>query len=694
MSGIAYVNLDVQIQRAPESGGYRVMVQSSGGKSVRASFELPFSEYELENFILKAGPARRGVRRIETQELDAAKHFGAKLYDALFTADVRSALQSSLEQARQKAATASNRRRAGVRIRLRLADVPELSGVPWEYLYNRTFNQFLALSTETPLVRYLDLPERTRPFRVSPPLRIIVMIAGPSDLPPLNVKQEWLNLSEALGDLRGEGLVEMEVMETPTLPALQRQLRRGEYHIFHFIGHGTFDKQTDDGVLAFEDKEGKSRMVSGQDLAVLLHDHPSLRLAVLNACEGAHTTSSDPFGGVAQRLVQGGLPAVAAMQFDITDEAAIAFAHEFYRSIADGYPIDAAATEARKVIFTESQGNGLEWGTPTLYMRSADGQIFNVQRPAPRGQQAEDRVTVPLPARQDSAAAQTTEPLPVVEQAETESPGAESSLPAAGSLAAESADRAAEIAGGASPDPSAVTQSPAGGGALTGSGPGQAAIASVATTTTRQAETEAVSRSSRQGSDDGRSGRWKLMVAGPVLILLLAAAGWFLGPWLGSSGLFGPGQVPVPVAATSTPRPTATPDLCKDSFENDGLPHQAREILLGDTQNHVFCPTNDVDTIKFFAKGGKGYSIETSRLGIGVDTYLYLLNREGKAPPLATNDDIPGGKGASRIDFFPKEDETGWYYVQVKNQGDIGKPGLTYSVSLRQLGGTAAAPSP
>jgi hypothetical protein len=174
------------------------------------------------------------------------------------------------------------------------------------------------------------------------------------------------------------------------------------------------------------------------------------------------------------------------------------------------------------------------------------------------------------------------------------------------------------------------------------------------------------------------------MFAGSTLVVLLLAGGWLLSPWMASFS--SPEPTPIAVA------PTSTPDFCRDSFENDGLPSQAKEILLGDTQSHVFCPTNDVDTIKFFAKGGKGYSIETSNLGIGVDTYLYLLNREGKAPPLDTNDDVPGAGGASRILFYPKEDETGWYYVQVKNQGDIGKPGLTYSVTLRQVEIPAGTP--
>ena len=395
MTNFSYLNFDVHIQRSGD-GGYRLVVEAPSGETIRALFDLPFSELELENFMLKAGPTRRGVRRAETPEVEAAKRFGEKLYAALFTADVRSAMQSSIDQARQRGESGDER--VGLRLRLRLVEVPELAGVPWEYIYNPGLNRFLALSTETPLVRYLDLPERIRPLKVVQPLRVLVMLPAPSDYPELDVRQEWLNLSTTLAGLQQAGLVQLDLLEVSTLTGLQRQLRRDEYHIFHFIGHGAFDRNVADGLLILEDEDGRGRAVSGQDLAMLLHDHTSLRLAVLNACEGALSAVDDPFAGVAQSLVQGGLPAVIAMQFEITDRAAIIFAHEFYRAMSDGYPVDAALTEARKVLLTESRGNGLEWGTPVLYMRSPDGRIFNLEKRQPTTAATPPPSPAPAPA--------------------------------------------------------------------------------------------------------------------------------------------------------------------------------------------------------------------------------------------------------------------------------------------------------
>jgi O-acetyl-ADP-ribose deacetylase (regulator of RNase III) len=65
------------------------------------------------------------------------------------------------------------------------------------------------------------------------------------------------------------------------------------------------------------------------------------------------------------------------MQFEITDNAAITFSHVLYEAIADGYPLDAATTEARKAIYAD--GNQIEWGAPALYLRGADGRIFDIQ---------------------------------------------------------------------------------------------------------------------------------------------------------------------------------------------------------------------------------------------------------------------------------------------------------------------------
>ncbi len=99
------------------------------------------------------------------------------------------------------------------------------------------------------------------------------------------------------------------------------------------------------------------------------------------------------------------------MQFEITDAAAITFAHEFYSALADGYPVDAAVVEARAAIF--AAGNDVEWGTPVLYMRSPDGRVFDIEpakttQPSPAPPEAlKPKATPALQPSQKTATAQS-----------------------------------------------------------------------------------------------------------------------------------------------------------------------------------------------------------------------------------------------------------------------------------------------
>lgn len=58
-------------------------------------------------------------------------------------------------------------------------------------------------------MRYLELPQPIRPLAVTPPLRILAMIASPTDLPALDVGVEQQRLERALPLLQAEGLVEL-----------------------------------------------------------------------------------------------------------------------------------------------------------------------------------------------------------------------------------------------------------------------------------------------------------------------------------------------------------------------------------------------------------------------------------------------------------------------------------------------------
>lgn len=358
-----YETFDVHVS-GTRSQGYTARVIASPVGEYSHTFELPFSELALESFIVDmsrndADGVERAVR---------AESFGSELFETLFDGEMRGMFRASLNTV---AASGS-----GLRLRLRLAEAPDLADVPWEYLHDRRAGSFLALSTASPVVRYLELPHPPKPISVTAPLRALVVVSSPSGFEALDTEAEWARLLEATTELRSQGRIELVRSETATLEALQGALQQGQYHVFHFIGHGDFERAEGRGALLFETELGEPRAVNSDELAVLMGNHRPLQLAILNACEGARSSSTDPFSGLAQGLIQRGLPAAIAMQFEISDAAAVDFARELYRSMSSGEPIDEAVTSARISLY--SGGNATEWATPVLFMRSPTGQLFEV----------------------------------------------------------------------------------------------------------------------------------------------------------------------------------------------------------------------------------------------------------------------------------------------------------------------------
>ena len=377
---------------------YPVTVVRSAAGEARETMHFPFDELALENQLLALQNAllRSSVRRRQVlgPEEQTVQDFGRKLFTALFTGEVGKRYAVS-----QLAASNHGK---GLRLKLRILSA-ELAALPWEFLYDPGRSEYICLSSTTPVVRYLELAQPPRPLLVTPPLSILGMTASPKDWPELDIEREKLRLEKSIEDLRADGLVELTWLPGHSWRHLQRAMRRGPWHIFHFIGHGSFDTHNDEGLIALEDEEGKAHLLSATHLGRLLTDHGSLRLVVLNSCEGARGSERDIFSSTATILVRRGIPAILAMQYEITDRAAIELSRAFYEALADGLPVDMAVCEARKAISLGIK-HTLEWGTPVLYMRSPDGLLFELAEKPSRLHQP--KVLVEQPAEETPPTAQ------------------------------------------------------------------------------------------------------------------------------------------------------------------------------------------------------------------------------------------------------------------------------------------------
>lgn len=208
MAERTYSDFDLLIEGSDGEGYLARVINSPAGDAV-ASFDFPFSELELENFMLKVGRPRGGTRRLESSEMEAARAFGTRLYNAVFRGDLRLTLARSLDDV--------ERRDEGLRIRLRFSDAPELSELPWEFLFSEADDEFLVLSAWTPIVRYLDLTKHIEPLTVTGPLRILAMVSSSHDYPTLDVEGEWNRIESALHPLVESGSVVIDRTDDATL---------------------------------------------------------------------------------------------------------------------------------------------------------------------------------------------------------------------------------------------------------------------------------------------------------------------------------------------------------------------------------------------------------------------------------------------------------------------------------------------
>ncbi len=375
---IEYEDFAIQIE-PPRGEVYPVVVLHSPAGEGRTTFQLPFTPAEigpilfsLSQMVRGSGPPAR-PEVVSPGVLISPQEIGGRLFEALFTGPVRSLLDRSLGMVHE--------RQCGLRIKLHIdptdPGLAQLVSLPWEFLYRQETREFLNLSRFTPIVRYLEVQRPDKPLPLKPPLRILVVVSSPTDYVRLDLSRERALIAESWARQAG---VQVDFVERATLRELQERLAEQPYHVLHYMGHGDFDATTGQGVLVLEDEDERGRTVDGNTMGVLLRDAPSIRLVFLNACETARTAQErgqDPFAGVAAGLVMAGIPAVIAMQFPITDDAAITFAQWVYPLLARGYPVDAAVAEGRRAVRL-AEPETMEWGTPVLFMRSPQGIIFQV----------------------------------------------------------------------------------------------------------------------------------------------------------------------------------------------------------------------------------------------------------------------------------------------------------------------------
>jgi CHAT domain-containing protein len=194
------------------------------------------------------------------------------------------------------------------------------------------------------------------------------------DLPQADVAAEIQSLREALAPLQGQ--VQLDVLDEPiTLKRLEAKLREG-YHLLHLVAHGAFNQKNQHATVYLQNDDGTAQRVIDSDFTAMLarlSDKPAL--VVLAACQSATRSMNDAFIGLGPQLVQGGIPAVIAMQDFVTVVTARQFSATLYEQLLKHGRIDRAVNEARATLLTVGRYDA---AVPVLFMRLKDGRLLEV----------------------------------------------------------------------------------------------------------------------------------------------------------------------------------------------------------------------------------------------------------------------------------------------------------------------------
>jgi len=361
-----YQDFHIRIEVDPKGGFQSQVLTSSYGTADPSPFALPFPDpvvRKLPNILERLRDSRRGTVSGLT-----AESIGGGLFRALFAGETGLKFRGCLTHLEGK------EDEWGLRILLefdlRNPTLAALAVLPWELLWNVQRDDFLARVRNTSVTRFLpvDRPSLESLKSIEGPLKMLVVMSRPADLPSLDLTQEW----NAIWGDRGKE-IRMTPMLHPTRAALRAKLLGEPWHVLHFMGHGDIGRNGE-GVIYLENPAGNAEVMAARDFADTIKGARDLRLVFLNACQTGRINGNGraPFAGTATALTLAGAPAVIGMQAAINDDAAIQLSANFYLQIAARNPVDTALAEARLSI----DRTVLDWAMPILFTRVTNGRIL------------------------------------------------------------------------------------------------------------------------------------------------------------------------------------------------------------------------------------------------------------------------------------------------------------------------------
>lgn len=349
----------------------------NAGYAVALSFSDPDSDVDVRiERGISEHPIRFDLERLREVAADPAA-YGAALGAMLFSdGDILAQFTAARAIARR------GRRPVPIRFRLFIApSAAELHALRWETL-RMPDGEPLLMGEEIFFSRYVTSND-VQPIRARPrgALRALIAIANPAGverfgLAPVDVAGELARARAGFGEF---DLVELAEPGAATfermIEVLRGAVREGRpFDVLYLVAHGSYVEGNTYLWLvkpdnAFERVDGASFCQRLRELS----ERP--RLVMLIACQsaGGMTTDDGVLAAIGPRLAEAGIPAVIAMQGNVSMRLIERFVPVFCKELLHDGVIDAAMALARGAVRDLPD----HW-MPALYSRLKSGRIWYV----------------------------------------------------------------------------------------------------------------------------------------------------------------------------------------------------------------------------------------------------------------------------------------------------------------------------
>ncbi len=288
-----YVDFEVRI--APGPTDYTVYASGPGGNE-SGTFAPP-NDPAFQTLLQQ-------LADLDIDE-DGLTQLGRQLFLALFHDKIKSAYDRAQSQVEQNGDQ-------GIRLRMNIdPNETAITRLPWELLYDPDRGPLAML--DAPVARYIPQLSSVPSLKATLPLK--VLLTASQTPPPADVAKELAEVQAALESL---GTMMQIAMEPHLTTRKFQRLLRENFHVWHFVGHGSFSPDGRTARLVLEDDSGGKQTIGATELQIFLNRN-SIRLVVLDACQSG-TIAVEPFRSIAPALIRAQIPAVVAMQFKAPEE--------------------------------------------------------------------------------------------------------------------------------------------------------------------------------------------------------------------------------------------------------------------------------------------------------------------------------------------------------------------------------------